>query len=222
MRQASSKTILRFVAGATLGLWLSFSVQAAGGDVKAGESKAAMCIGCHGIPGYQNTFPEVYRVPMISGQTEAYIETALAQYKKGDRKHPSMRGIAISLSDQDILDLAAFYGSHNSGKTVPEVATTPVEQVAELINKGGCVACHGVNFNKPLAPGYPKVAGQQECYLLAALKAYKVEGNALIGRNNAIMGGIAKQFTTAELKAMAAYMASLPGDVHTQPLRPFR
>lgn len=223
MRQASSKSIFRFVAGVTLGLWVAVGAQAAAtGDVKAGESKAAMCIGCHGIPGYQNTFPDVYKVPMISGQSAAYIESALAQYRKGDRKHPTMRGIAGPLNDQDIADLAAFYASHTSGKSVPEAAAAPVGQVAELLTKGGCVACHGANLNKPLAPGYPKVAGQQETYLIAALKAYTVEGNPLVGRSNAIMGGVAKQFTNAELKALAAYMASLPGDVFTQPLSRFR
>jgi cytochrome c553 len=79
------------------------------GDAKAAQNKVAMCIGCHAIPGYKATYPEVYRVPMIGGQTAGYIESALKAYRKGDRKHPSMRGIAGSLSDQDIADLAAYY-----------------------------------------------------------------------------------------------------------------
>jgi len=79
------------------------------GDAKAAEKKVAMCIGCHGIPGYKATFPEVYRVPMIGGQSEKYIAAALVAYKKGERKHPTMRGIAAGLSDQDIADLAAYY-----------------------------------------------------------------------------------------------------------------
>lgn len=79
------------------------------GNAKAAENKVAMCIGCHAIPGYKAVFPEVYQVPMIGGQTAAYIEGALKAYRKGDRKHPSMRGIAGSLSDQDIADLAAYY-----------------------------------------------------------------------------------------------------------------
>ncbi|MDP3828339.1 MAG: cytochrome c4, partial [Polaromonas sp.] len=62
------------------------------GDVKAGETKNAMCIGCHGIKGYQASFPEVYKVPMISGQSGKYIDAALHAYKKGERKHPTMRG----------------------------------------------------------------------------------------------------------------------------------
>src|SRR6476620_264061 len=57
------------------------------------DAKVAMCIGCHGIKGYQASFPEVYRVPMISGQSGKYIVSALNAYKKGERKHPSMRAI---------------------------------------------------------------------------------------------------------------------------------
>jgi cytochrome c553 len=89
-----------------------FNVAAAAdivGNPKAGSAKVEMCIGCHGIPGYKASFPEVFRVPMIGGQSAKYIEGALHAYKKGDRKHPSMRGIAASLSDQDIADVAAYY-----------------------------------------------------------------------------------------------------------------
>ena len=79
------------------------------GDVKAGAKKNAMCIGCHGIVGYQASFPEVYRVPVLGGQSEKYVASALSAYKKGERNHPTMRGIAAGLSDQDIADLAAYY-----------------------------------------------------------------------------------------------------------------
>lgn len=81
----------------------------AGGNAKAAESKVSMCIGCHGIPGYKATFPEVYQVPKIGGQTASYIANALKAYQKGERNHPSMRGIAASLTEQDIADLAAYY-----------------------------------------------------------------------------------------------------------------
>src|SRR3954452_22324535 len=76
------------------------------------ESKVAMCIGCHGIKGYQASFPEVHKVPMISGQSAKYIVAALTAYKNGDRKHPTMRGIADALSEQDMNDIGAYYASH--------------------------------------------------------------------------------------------------------------
>jgi cytochrome c553 len=79
------------------------------GNAKAAENKVELCIGCHGIPGYKSAFPEVYQVPKIGGQSAKYIESALKAYQKGERKHPSMRGIAASLSDQDIADVAAYY-----------------------------------------------------------------------------------------------------------------
>jgi cytochrome c553 len=81
------------------------------GNAKNAEHKVAMCIGCHGIPGYKSGYPEVYQVPMLGGQSAKYIESALNAYKKGDRKNPSMRGIAAGLSDQDIADVAAYYAS---------------------------------------------------------------------------------------------------------------
>lgn len=79
------------------------------GNPKAAENKVAMCIGCHGIPGYKASFPEVYQVPMLGGQSVKYLENALKAYQKGERNHPTMRGIAASLSDQDMADVAAYY-----------------------------------------------------------------------------------------------------------------
>jgi cytochrome c553 len=187
------------------------------GSAAAGEKKAAACIGCHGIVGYQASFPEVHKVPMISGQGAKYISAALTAYKKGERKHPTMRGIAVSLSEQDIADLSAFYEQHGGKASAqpPENAPEAPAAVAALLTKGACVSCHGANFNKPIDPSYPKVAGQHADYLYVALKAYKTEGNANVGRGNAIMGGQVKQFSLAELKAMAEYLSTLPGELRT-------
>ena len=192
-------------------------------DAKAGESKAAMCIGCHGMPGYQATFPEIHRVPMISGQSAKFIEASLQAYKKGERKHPSMRGVAASLSDKDMADLAAFYEQHGGKSTA--AAETPAAapaNVAELLTKGACASCHGANFSKPIDPSYPKIAGQHHDYLFVALKSYKVKDQAVLGRSNAIMAGQVAQFKPAELKAIANYLGSLPGELKTVPQPKFR
>ena len=105
------------------------------GDAKAGEGKIAMCIGCHGIIGYKSSFPEVYHVPKISGQNAKYIAAALEAYKKGDRKHPSMRGIATTMSEQDIADVAAYYAQHGVKEGAPELpaAREPSAQVAQRL-----------------------------------------------------------------------------------------
>ena len=81
------------------------------GDPKEAHKKIAMCEGCHGIPGYKTAYPMVYHVPKLGGQSAAYLANALNAYKAGQRTHPSMRGIAASLSDKDIADLAAYYAA---------------------------------------------------------------------------------------------------------------
>jgi cytochrome c553 len=81
------------------------------GDAVAGSQKTQMCVGCHGIPGWRTAFPEVYKVPKLGGQHQAYLAKALQEYRSGARSHPSMRAIATSLSDKDIADLAAYYAS---------------------------------------------------------------------------------------------------------------
>ena len=201
---------------------ISAQAQEVKGDAKAAEQKIAMCIGCHGIKGYQASFPEVYRVPMISGQNAKYIASALNAYKKGDRKHPTMRGIAASLSDQDIADVAAYYEQHGKTEPVTKVPAAPDAKVAALLQKGACVSCHGDNFSKPVDPSYPKIAGQHKDFLFVALKSYKVENLSTWGRSTGVMGGVAKQFSNAELKALSAYVGSLDGDLKTIPQSKFR
>lgn len=187
------------------------------------ESKVAACIGCHGIKGYQASFPEIHKVPMIAGQSAKYITAALNAYKKGERKHPSMRGIAATLSDQDISEIAAYYEQlGKGGAAVPEQAAPAPADVAALLTKGACTSCHGANFSKPIDGSYPKIAGQHADFLYVALKAYKTEGNPTVGRGNPIMSGQAKQFSNVELKALANYIASLPGELQTVPQSKFR
>lgn len=188
------------------------------GGAKSIEARTAMCMGCHNIKGYQSSFPEVHKVPMIAGQSAKYIASALNAYRNGDRRHPTMRGIATSLSDQDITDISEYYSKLGGETKLPEQPTRqPDAQVAQLLQKAACVSCHGSNFSKPIDPSYPKIAGQHGDYLFVALKAYKQENNPAVGRNNAVMGAIAKQFSHAELKALARYVSSLDGELKTVP-----
>lgn len=215
-------TIARtLVAAATLSVAFAAQAQGITGDVQAGHKKAEMCIGCHGIVGYQNSFPEIHKVPKISGQSDKYIVAALHAYKKGDRKHPTMRGIAGSLSDQDMADLGAFYASQ-ADKAAPEAPRTASTAAAALIEKGACASCHGANFSKPIDPSYPKIGGQHADYLFFALKAYTVEGNNMIGRSNGIMAGIAKQYTPAEMREIAKYLSTVEGELKVVPQSRFR
>jgi len=205
------------------------------GDAKAGETKNAMCIGCHGIQGYQASFPEVYKVPKISGQSAKYLVAALNEYKKGERKHPTMRAIADSLTDQDMADLAAHYSADGLAAAPVKAAAAPAQAASEpvkpskepsaevqaLLNKSNCASCHGSNFSLP-NEGYPKIGGQHADYLFVALKAYKTENNPKVGRGNAVMGAMVKPYTNSELKLLANYLASIDGDLKTIPQKKFR
>ncbi len=221
MNKLMSSLSVLLIACATV---FSAHAQEVKGDAKAGEKKIATCIGCHGIQGYQASFPEVHKVPMISGQGAGYIVSALTAYKKGERKHPTMRGIADNLSDQDMADIAAHYEAHGKrdGAAEPGKAAAGTARVGALLTKGACVACHGESFNKPIDPSYPKIAGQHADYLFVALKAYKTEGQSTWGRTNGVMAGVAKQFSNAELKELANYVSALPGELKTVPQSRFK
>ena len=222
MTPQKSRLFLLALTSVAFSLSTAVSAQEVKGDPLAGEKKIATCIGCHGIPGYQASFPEVYKVPKISRQSGKYITTALNAYKSGERKHPTMRSVAQTLSDQDIADVAAYYENHGPQTTAPEQPAAPNARVAELLNKGACNSCHGPNFSKPIDPSYPKIAGQNRDYLFVALKSYKNEGNATWGRANPIMGSIAKQFSPAELKELANYIGTQPGELQVVPQAKFR
>ncbi len=84
------------------------ALAAAEGNAEAGAIKAYTCTGCHGIPGYNNIYP-TYKVPKLGGQNYEYIVSALHAYRDGERKHATMQSQAEALSEQDILDIAAYF-----------------------------------------------------------------------------------------------------------------
>jgi len=99
-----------------LALPITAGAQSAAPSAPGQSSKpnVSMCTGCHTIPGYQASFPRVYHVPKIAGQSAKYIEAALSGYKKGERSHPTMQAIAQGLSDAQIAALAAYYAERGS------------------------------------------------------------------------------------------------------------
>jgi len=224
------KLQMMLVVAAAAGVAAAAQPSTLNGDPDAGARKDAMCIGCHGIVGFKTAFPEVYRVPKLYGQNARYIATALGEYKRGERNHPSMRAIAQILTDQDMADLGAYFESAPAsqpprkeekqevfppgGQSSPEAT-----QGKSLVARGGCQGCHGENFTKPIDPSFPKLAGQNGDYLYAALRAYKLGENPRekpwIGRTSPVMGGMTAQFTDEQLQALATYLASLPGNLAT-------
>lgn len=196
--------------------------QSVQGNAAEGEKKAYQCIGCHGLEGYHASFPEVYRVPKIAGQNAKFLVASLVAYQKGERKHPSMRGVVSNMSEQDIADVSAFYEAAGPRGTRSSESKSVAADVGKLLEKGGCQGCHGQDMNKPVDPSYPKLAGQYSDYLYVALKSYKAQSSAVHGRSNAIMGGIAKQFSNSELKAIANYLSTMPGEMTVVPQEKFK
>lgn len=211
------------VASATFAVSVSASAQDVTGKVEDGAKKTAMCVGCHGIPGYQASFPEIHKVPMISGQSASYISAALHAYKTGDRRHPTMRAIADTLTEQDIADLAAYYSQHGVVQGAAPVPADPTRQPSERLqqlmarNADSCTKCHGANFNTPNDGTVPKLAGQHADYLYVALKSYKASTHATVGRSNAVMGLQSKPYTPSELRELSRYISALPGELKTVP-----
>jgi cytochrome c553 len=97
------------------------------------------------------------------------------------------------------LSMNAFAGNVEAGKAAA--------------HKYNCASCHGADYNSPIDPSYPKLAGQHADYLEHALVAYQRGGNGGNGRTNAIMGGMAKPLSKKEIGDIAAYLASLPGSM---------
>ncbi len=175
------------------------------GDAERGKTLAYTCLGCHGIEGYRNAYPS-FRVPKLGGQKADYIAAALRGYQNGEREHGTMQGQAYSLSDQEIDDLAAYFGSYEN-----ETIASGGVQAPAFDKAATCVACHGAN-GIGVQPTWPTLAGQYEDYLVHALKQYR-DGV----RTNVLMMPMATALTDADIKALAAYYAGLDGLETTLP-----
>lgn len=184
----------------------------AAGDAAAGQTKAAVCAACHGVDG-NSADPQF---PKIAGQHAEYIAQQLALFKSSKRVNPIMLGFAITLSDQDMADLAAYFASQT---VKPDIADEALVAVAEPIYRGGdakrgipaCMSCHGpAGHGNPVAM-YPSVAGQHAQYTAAILRRFRdgeVHGDATVP-NAKIMAQVAKPLTDAEIDALASYMQGL-------------
>jgi cytochrome c553 len=176
------------------------------GDPHRGRELSYTCLGCHGIDGYRNAYPD-YSVPKLEGQNAEYLSSALHDYRKGDRSHITMHSQASELSDQDIADIAVFF----AGKPLTSTgkAQGPVPKSAML-----CVSCHGQD-GVAVTPMYPSLAGQHQDYLVRAIEEYQKGG-----RKNPIMKSLAAPLKPAEIAEIAAYFSALTPALKTEP-RPY-
>jgi len=170
----------------------------ADGDAGRGRELAYTCLGCHGIEHYKNAYPK-YSVPKLGGQNQAYLVTALGQYQAGNRWHPTMRGLASTMTGAERADLAAYFAAVPAAKPGADPVGTPPAQ-AET-----CVACHGKS-GAGTTDEYPDIGGQHADYIAQALNDYR-----LGKRKSPIMQPFAQQLSREDIAALAVFFSKQPG-----------
>ena len=132
-----------------------------------------MCIGCHGIEGYKATFPELYHVPKIAGQNAKYIETALNEYKKGARSHPTMDAVAAACPTRTsptspLTTRISNKRGHTMNRTAcPRGRNSMAGAAAQaqdlaagkaVFDKFNCAFRHGADAKTAVDPAHPTLA----------------------------------------------------------------
>lgn len=197
-----------FLVAAALAVMGTASSAFAAGDAAAGQAKAAACAACHGPDG--NSFNPEW--PKLAGQHPDYIVKQLKDFKAGVRQNPLMSPMAAPLSDQDILDLAAFFSSQ---KTQLGEADPNLVAAGEKLYRGGnvasgvsaCAACHSPTGTGNPAAMFPRVSGQYAAYVAKQLQDFKT--GARTNDAGQMMRNIAAKMTDEEIQAVASYMQGL-------------
>ena len=197
-------------------LFLGFNASAlAQGDAESGKAKSITCGACHGADGNS----AISMNPKLAGQHANYLVKQLTEFKlasqtggKEGRNNAIMNGMSAALSEQDILDLAAYYSSQEA--TPGEASEDIVEQGNKLYVGGdlergitACIACHGPNGNGTSLSGFPDISGQHSDYIATQLKAFRSGDRA--NSLNGMMADIAKRMTDEDIKVISNYVAGL-------------
>jgi cytochrome c553 len=197
-----SAVLLAFMASAAFAS-PAILAQGAAGNAEKGKQLANTCLGCHGVPGYKNAYPN-YSVPKLEGQHPEYIVLALQAYRSGERSHLTMHSQASSLSDQDMADIAAFFTGEAVAKDNNPAEGKPPESAAV------CVACHGEN-GVGITGQYPTLSGQHADYLEQSIRDYRKGG-----RKNAIMATFAQQIKEEDIRVLARYYSKQKPALETE------
>jgi len=189
---------------------LAVSAQAQEGSVEAGRAKSATCAACHGADGNSVT-PDW---PMLAGQHASYIVRQLKAFKNGERTDVTMKPFADLLSDQDMLDVAAYFAAQ---KPTPKGADPALANLGQQIYRGGvpergiaaCIACHGPDGSgNPLA-AYPRISNQHAAYVTKQLNAYAAGDRRSDVAMNQMMRNLSEHLAQDEIRALASYVQGL-------------
>jgi cytochrome c553 len=161
----------------------------AAGNAAAGKDAAAACAGCHGDKGVSGN----PAIPSLAGQDAQYVASALHEYKSGARSEETMKGVAASLDDAAIKNVAAYYAGLQPQRPNVRRPMTAAEWAQR------CDRCHGVNGNST-DPGLPALAAQRADYLEKVLHAYRTGE-----RKSPQMAAMSDGLTAADVENLAAY-----------------
>jgi len=163
----------------------------AAGDKDAGATVAAACAGCHGSDGVSGT----PTTPSLAGQDATYIAAALQGYKQGTRSDETMKGLAASLDDSAVKNVATFYASQEPKQPDVRKPLTAAEWAQR------CDRCHGVNGNS-VDPRLPALAAQRLDYLEKVLHDYRTGA-----RKSPQMAAMSDVLTDQDITNVAAHYA---------------
>jgi len=200
---------MKNLAFAALVMFGAVSTVSAAGNAADGKAKSATCSACHGMDG--NSMVPTF--PKLAGQHASYIEKQLANFKAGDRKDPTMNGMAAALSEQDMADLAAYFSSNTAA--IGSAANAEKAAVGQKLFQGGdkakgisaCMACHGPNGAGNPGAKFPALRGQHNAYVIKALKDFR--SGARANDMNSMMRDIAAKMSDSDIEAVAEYIAGL-------------
>jgi hypothetical protein len=202
------QNLVKSVLSAALLTALSSGVLAEG-SVQAGQAKAAACAACHGPTGNDSVLPNV---PKLGGQGERYLVKQLHEIKADIRKVPLMAPFVAALSEQDMLDLAAYFASLEAPRGAVEKAK--LELGRKLYSAGdaklgvaACLACHAPDGKGIASAGFPALSGQDTPYVELQLKSFR-SGDRNNDQSN-VMRMISARLNDKEIAALASYVAGL-------------
>ncbi|GJM12012.1 MAG: cytochrome c4 [Pseudohongiella sp.] len=200
------KTVIAVLAASFVGLLPNLLL--AQGDAAAGQAKSALCGTCHGVDGNS----PLAMNPKLAGQSAKYMVKQLQDFKSGARAGVTMAAMVLSLSDQDMEDIAAWYASQQPTLQGADPASV---EVAERLYRAGnaeiavaaCSACHSPTGGGNAPAGFPSLSGQHAEYTLQQLKDFR--SGARQNDGSAMMRTVVERLTDKELEALASYVSGL-------------
>lgn len=199
----------RYIKAVLLGLTGLMAINTAqAADIEAGKAKTALCLACHGADG--NSINIIW--PRLAGQHAAYIAKQLRDFKAGKRTDPTMQGMVAALTDEDIVNIAAYYETQTPAAAKFDESLLGA---GENIYRGGitetsvaaCMGCHSPTGNGNAPANYPALKSQHPEYIVAQLKKFK-DGSRANDAGN-MMRSVANRMSDAEMNAVAAYIAGM-------------